>query len=1181
MPCCRSTLIMRRRDSFVFLVSVFFATALGASAETLWQIGVFNDSSAEFSGHLDPVTGKSTADYTDPSKDPAFIVGRSNYVKDWLPYQPGTINGRAGYRRHPFTVQFDLTEPPAGVYTLRLALLAYSPRLPWLEVEINGHRGWFYQHPKLAYTGGDQSVFYLPDYSTAQVACELPMRFLVKGTNKLVLTALDAPAQRDDTQPSGFTWPGTSGIVYDALSLEHDAQARESAAVTALLQPSIYYKRGGSGLVELADMYVRLGRRFSSARATLVLGDRKFSQNLTSDRDFGEQRLEFEIPETVSAGNGEIVIEQEGHTHHVPVLWRLAKKWTILVAPNVHLDVGYSDYDSKVAEIHSRTVDEAISMIDGNPEFRFNLDGSWVVEQFMKGRSEEQRSRFVELVKEKKILIPAVYASNFTGFQTIESLIRSFYFSKNFAQHHQTEFNFSLINDVPSYSWSYASAMAAAGLKFFVAASDAYRAPFLLYNRFNEISPQWWEGPDGGRVLTWYSRHYHQMASLFGLPPQVAVGHDSLPRFLQAYDRPGYKADAVLLFGTQVENTDLFPQQASLVAEWNRVYAYPKLEYAGLPEAMSRIVAQMGDAIPVVRGDGGPYWEDGMIADARLTAVARESEQRILSAEKFATISSLVNPVARPDRGVLERAWRNLLLTAEHSWQADRSVTDPESEQSIRQGAVKDARGDEAQRQIDFSLGRSLAAIVDYTDNPKGTLVVFNPLNWTRSELVEADIDRSLAPVDLVTGQVAKFEVLSTGRSYRRVRFLAQDVPPLGYKSFALKPAPPGDVLAVAANRTIIENTYYRVTLDPQAGAVRGIFDKELARELIDAASPFRFGQYLYVTGAGELPNRLVQFSSVSPIPKLEIHPSGGGRLLSVARTPFGTVARLESSGLNTPRVETEIVLRDDQKKIAFNNRIRKTKVYTKEAAYFAFPLAMDTPQFRHETQNGYVNPARDLLHGAGLEWFNVQHWVAAEQGNLAATIVPVDAPMVTLGDIARGVWPDTFSRRHGTIFSYVMSNYTPEGYPAGQGGDLVFRYVLTSARRFDPVEAGHLGWAAMSPFETDEISPNDKAIFVPRPLAASHGSFLEIDQPDVTLVTWKLAEDGKGSILRFLETGGRQATVTVHSPLLDITSAWACNAVEDNQRPLEISSQGLRFAMQPFAITTVRIEGKRLLGRP
>ncbi|HEX6804675.1 MAG TPA: hypothetical protein VF133_13420 [Terriglobales bacterium] len=129
---------------------------------------------------------------------------------------------------------------------------------------------------------------------------------------------------------------------------------------------------------------------------------------------------------------------------------------------------------------------------------------------------------------------------------------------------------------------------------------------------------------------------------MFSVPPSVANGHDSLPRFLQAFDRPEYKPHTVLLFGTQVGNTDLFPEQAELAREWKQSYAYPRMEYAGLPAAMERIACEMGDSIPVVRGDGGPYWEDGMLANARLTALARESQQRILSGEKFATLSSFL-----------------------------------------------------------------------------------------------------------------------------------------------------------------------------------------------------------------------------------------------------------------------------------------------------------------------------------------------------------------------------------------------------------------------------------------------------------------------------------------------------------------------------------------------------------
>jgi hypothetical protein len=312
----------------------------------------------------------------------------------------------------------------------------------------------------------------------------------------------------------------------------------------------------------------------------------------------------------------------------------------------------------------------------------------------------------------------------------------------------------------------------------------------------------------------------------------------------------------------------------------------------------------------------------------------------------------------------------------------------------------------------------------------------------------------------------------------------------------------------------------------------------------------------------------------VSPVPELTSHPSTKGRVVSVSKTPFGAVALLESSAPNTPHIETEVRVFDKQKKIEFINRIEKTQVYSKEAAYFAFPFAMEDPQFRYETQNGFVDVRHDLLPGAGLEWFNVQHWISAEENGLTATLVPVDAPMVSLGDIARGTWPKEFGHRKGTVFSYIMSNYTPEGYPAGQGGAFTFRYVLSSADGFSAVQSGDLGWEAMTPIEIDEIKPNDKSVSSPRPLSGKEGSFLNIDQPNVNLVNWKLAEDGKGTILRLLETGGQSAIANIEIPLLDITAAWKCTAVEDNQERLEFNAHKLSVAIKPFQIVTIRLEG-------
>ncbi len=188
--------------------------------------------------------------------------------------------------------------------------------------------------------------------------------------------------------------------------------------------------------------------------------------------------------------------------------------------------------------------------------------------------------------------------------------------------------------------------------------------------------------------------------------------------------------------------------------------------------------------------------------------------------------------------------------------------------------------------------------------------------------------------------------------------------------------------------------------------------------------------------------------------------------------------------------------------------------------------------------------------------------------------IVPVDAPLVTLGDIVRGTWPLSFGQRKGTIFSYAMNNYWFTNYRADQGGDFTFRYVVTSGQNISPAALSQMGWAEMTPFEVNEIISNDKAVSRPAPLSGVEGSFLKTREPNLVLVNWKRAENNQGTILRFVETAGRKTTVSVQIPHLEITSAWQCNAVEQNQKALSASPDSVSFSISPFQILTLRVEG-------
>jgi len=67
---------------------------------------------------------------------------------------------------------------------------------------------------------------------------------------------------------------------------------------------------------------------------------------------------------------------------------------------------------------------------------------------------------------------------------------------------------------------------------------------------------------------------------------------------------------------------------------------------------LRNIAKQFGNDIPTMRGDGGPYWEDGIAADAYYAAMERQNESRGPSAEKLATLTSLVNPNLVADKVV-------------------------------------------------------------------------------------------------------------------------------------------------------------------------------------------------------------------------------------------------------------------------------------------------------------------------------------------------------------------------------------------------------------------------------------------------------------------------------------------------------------------------------------------------
>jgi hypothetical protein len=320
------------------------------------------------------------------------------------------------------------------------------------------------------------------------------------------------------------------------------------------------------------------------------------------------------------------------------------RKFTVYVVPHNHLDIGFTDYQPKIEELQNRNFDRLLEEMRTDPSLRFSVDGVWPVEQFLRTRTQAAQKEFIDQVRVGRISVPAQYANLMLGGAGLETLVRSLYAAKGLNRAADQNADYANITDVPAYPWGYASVLHAAGVKYFAAGANDDRGPQPLYGRWQTHSPFWWQGPDGEKVLMAYTRQYSQVWFVCGLPPQEAGCREGLPTLFQTYEAPGYLPDKLLMFGSQLEDTDLIPGEGKFVQGWNTKYAWPRLQLATFRDYFQAIEREFGSQLETVRGDFGPYWEDGIGTDARFAAQYRETESRAAAVETLTSVAAQLQP---------------------------------------------------------------------------------------------------------------------------------------------------------------------------------------------------------------------------------------------------------------------------------------------------------------------------------------------------------------------------------------------------------------------------------------------------------------------------------------------------------------------------------------------------------
>ena len=798
---------------------------------------------------------------------------------------------------------------------------------------------------------------------------------------------------------------------------------------------------------------------------------------------------------------------------------------------------------------HAENSLQALATADKHPSFNWDFETFWQLDSFLRAHPEKTEEVFGRL-REGRMGLSAFFGNLLTGLCSHEALNRSTLNARLLANKGAFDFQSVILDDVPSAVGSLPMVLAHSGIKYFIEGVNNDRGPYATQGLKN---PFYWEGPDGSRVLAHIAPGY---AMAGGLISSVELATERLPGYLANYDNAGYPYDAVLVNGAFGDNQGVAPWVYEVVEKWNAEWEYPKLILARPADFFGYIEKNFASKIPVLKADFGGWWEDGAASSALETVLCRRAEERAVTAEMLHSLATLLAGAAYPKAG-LDDLWRNILLYDEHTWGAWCSISAPKGEQTVKQWEVKGSfarKADEASRELLNSGMAKLAAMV-----PAADLVVFNPLSWSRNNVVVTEKAEALQ--DQATKKTIACQALPEGGSC----FVAKDLPSIGYRSYrnAVSAGPIKNAVSITENQ--MENEFYRVTLEPKTGALKSIFDKEAKRELVDAESEYGMGELVYASG-GE-GTYAVHSNLGLPAPKFTYHKPKATGLKQINGPVFGELTS-EAKAEKFPKITLRIRLYQGVKRLDLNYELDKEETTAKEAVYIAFPFAFDVQKggLWLEYPDAITEPLKDQHSSACRDWYSVQRWLAASDGDATVVLSPLDTPLFTLGGMTGSTWPRQLSLKRAHVFAYAMNNYWHTNYKAQQGGRHVFRFSLTSNRgAFSKRDAVSKGWEMFCPPVAQRGQGNHKSV-----LSAAARNLLTVQPAGLPLMALKRAEDGDGFIFRLCDFSGLGGTAKLTLPR-SAAESFNCDLVEANPRKQGTQGKTITTPVKPFSPVTLK----------
>ncbi len=507
------------------------------------------------------------------------------------------------------------------------------------------------------------------------------------------------------------------------------------------------------------------------------------------------------------------------------------KQFSIAAVGNSHIDMAWLWPWTETVEVVRNTFGTALQLMREYPDFKFTASAAQAYE-WMEEKYPAMFQEIQQRVKEGRWeVIGGMWVEPDLNMPDGESLVRQILYGKRyFREKFGKDIHIGWNPDSFGYNWQLPQIYKRSGIDYFVTqkllwASEFTKFPYRLF---------WWQAPDGSRLLTYFPSDYANQID----PQKMARDSATYGPMMWKYDggtksAPAGALDMMYLYGVGDHGGGPTRLDLDTALRWQKGdLVYPQINFSTAGQYFADLEKNKNE-LKIPTWDGELYFQyhrGVQTSQSEEKKLNRRNEGSLLVAEKLASIEMLyLDQYPQPQ---LDEAWKNVLFNQFH---------DILPGSGIHINYVDAARRYDESSCITFDISRiALNDIASRVKSDGVGVLVFNPLSWTRTDEVEADVQLP-ANVEHIRledaeGPVA-FEVIASNaeNNWMRLRLLAKNVPATGYKLVRVVP----ETSAMAAKSALLaspdslENEFVRVKVDPKTGCITSLFDKRSNTEAL------------------------------------------------------------------------------------------------------------------------------------------------------------------------------------------------------------------------------------------------------------------------------------------------------------------------------------------------------------